>query len=389
MRSPDDELAALQSASLLRQLRPVNSPQLSHCTVGQTQLLNFASNDYLGLATHPQIIEAFQQGVSRWGAGSGASRLICGSLTPHRQLEEALAEAKNTEAALSFANGYATSVGTLSALLRKGDTVILDKLSHASLIDGARLSGATIRVFPHNDLNKLEKLLQICSRKSSADSRILVVTESVFSMDGDTAPLGEIVALKQKYNALLLVDEAHAFGVYGKSGMGLAEHLGCGEGIDLHMGTLGKAAGVAGGYIAGRTPLIQLLINHARSFIYSTASPPAQAVASLAALQLIRSQEGHALRKTLWNNLDYFATLTHTNRPSSAIIPWLVGESAASLTLSQNLQSRYAILAPAIRFPTVPRNTARLRITLTAQHSKADIDQLCSALSASSDGDNS
>lgn len=380
MRQPEEELAELEAASLRRVLRPVSSPQLTHAQICDSELLNFASNDYLGLANHPKVKASFGEAVEQWGAGSGASRLICGSLPPHRQLEEFIAEAKGSEAALVFANGYATSVGTLSALLKKGDTVIVDKLSHASLIDGARLSGATIRVFPHNDLVKLEKLLISTKVKSNEDARIIIVTESVFSMDGDLAPLCEIVALKKKYQVLLLVDEAHGLGVYGDSGMGLAEELDCSEGIDLHMGTLGKAAGVAGGYIAAKKSFIDLLINRARSFIYSTAPPPAQSAAALTALQIIQSKEGSGLRSKLWSNIELFSVLTKTERPTSSIIPWHVGDSAEALALSQKLQDQHGIFAPAVRYPTVPRNTARLRITLTAEHSHQDIAMLCSAL---------
>jgi len=380
MRSPEEELAELEAASLRRTLRLVNSPQLTHAHIDNSPLLNFASNDYLGLANHPAVRAAYIDAVENWGAGSGSSRLISGSLKPHRQLENYLAEAKTTEAAIVFATGYAASVGTLSGLLRKGDTVILDKLSHASLIDGARLSGATIRVFPHNDLEKLEKLLTSTAAKASTDSRVLIVTESVFSMDGDIAPLLEIIALKEKYGALLLVDEAHGLGVYGPSGMGLAEHHGCSSGIDLHMGTLGKSAGVAGGYIAAKKAFIDLLVNRARSFIYSTAPPPAQSAAALTGLQIIRSDEGSELRKKLWSNIQKFAEYSQQKIPSSAITPWHVGDSSSALVLSKKLQEQHAILAPAVRFPTVPPNTARLRITLTAGHSHQDIGNLCSAL---------
>ncbi len=380
MRRPEDELAELEAASLRRTLRPVDSPQLTHAQICGSPLLNFASNDYLGLANHPAIKAAYHDAVEFWGAGSGSSRLICGSLQPHRELEKFLAVAKGTEAALVFANGYTTSVGTLSALLRKGDTVILDKLSHASLIDGARLSGATLRVFPHNDLAKLEKLLDSVTQKSDPESRIIVVTESVFSMDGDIAPLREIIALKEEYGALLLVDEAHGLGIYGACGMGLAEYLGCSGGIDLHMGTLGKSAGVAGGYIAAKKAFIDLLVNRARSFIYSTAPPPAQSAAALAGLRIIRSAEGVALRKKLWSNIEHFSSLAETAPPTSSIIPWHVGDSAEALALSNELQESHGILAPAVRYPTVPRGTARLRITLTASHSPQDIRELCSAL---------
>ncbi|SHI78112.1 8-amino-7-oxononanoate synthase [Rubritalea squalenifaciens DSM 18772] len=382
MRSPEDELAELDAASLRRTLRPVDSPQQPESIIYQKEVTSFASNDYLGLATHPALRQAATEAIETWGTGSGASRLITGSLSPHRQLEEFIAKAKKTESAITFANGYTTSVGTLSALLEKGDTVILDKLSHASLVDGARLSGATVRVFPHNNLDKLERLLQSTSQSAEPNRRILIVTESVFSMDGDLAPLREIVALKEKYHALLLVDEAHALGIYGSHGMGLAEQLGCSSGIDFHMGTLGKSAGSAGGYIAGSKAFIDLIVNKARSFIYSTAAPPAQAAASLAALKLIQSGEGAALREKLWSNLRLFSELTDSPLPESAIIPWMVGDSQKALDLSNQLFDQHSILAPAVRYPTVPRNTARLRITITAAHSEKNITQLCEILNS-------
>ncbi|MBK1829300.1 8-amino-7-oxononanoate synthase [Verrucomicrobiaceae bacterium R5-34] len=365
MRQPDEELAALELASLRRRL-PENAPSL----------VNFCSNDYLGLAKHSAVVSAYQHAVGEYGAGSTASRLVCGSLAPHRELEQFIAEAKGTEAALTFSTGYATSVGVLSALLQKGDTVILDKLCHASLIDGARLSGAKIRVFPHNHLEKLEHLLARCSAQAQADSRLLVVTESIFSMDGDRAPLQEIAALTKQYRSLLLVDEAHALGVLGKSGMGLAEELGlCGE-IDFHMGTLGKAGGVAGGYLAASRSWVDLLINRSRSFIYSTAPPPAQAAASLAALQIISSEEGAQLREKLWSNIRHFEQQVPQVSPAtSSILPLMVGEAERALELSQQLRDS-GFLVPAIRYPTVPRNTARLRFTLSAAHTTQEIDSV-------------
>ncbi len=387
MRQPEQELDALREQSLLRSLRQLDGPQDTTMSWHGEQLVNFASNDYLGLAQHPALKAAFIQGIEKFGTGSGASRLVTGNLPAHRQLEETIAELKNTEAAISFANGYNCSVGTLTALLQKGDTVILDKLSHASLIDGARMSGATVRVFPHNHLAKLEKLLKsVTSNASSqpAGARTLIVTESVFSMDGDIAPLAEICALKEKYGALLLVDEAHGLGVFGSTGMGLAEQLDLTSQIDFHMGTLGKAAGVAGGYIACSASYRQLLINRARSFIYSTAPPPAQAYAAAAALRLISSNEGREMREKLWLNIHQLASqLDHSITPTSAIIPWMIGDTDSAIQLSENLQQN-GLLVPAIRYPTVPKNTARLRITISASHTPAQLSQLAQALTSSS-----
>lgn len=370
MRQPEDELTSLELASLRRRLTECN-----------TQLVDFSSNDYLGLSTHPRLISAFQNAVEKYGVGAQASRLISGTKSPHLKLEELIAEAKGTEAALSFANGYTTAIGVLSALLSKGDTVILDKLCHASLIDGARMSQANIRVFPHNNLKKLDRLLESSTQNAAPDSRILVVTESIFSMDGNTANLAEICTLTQKHGCLLMVDEAHSLGVTGPSGMGLAEELNLTHQIDFHMGTLGKAAGVAGGYIAASRNWIDLILNKARSFIYSTAPPPAQAAAAQEAIEIIRSSEGTTLRAKLWENIHFFHHNTSLPQtPQSPIIPWLVGESEAALILSQKL-NKDGFLIPAIRYPTVPRNTARLRITITAAHQQANLLALAKRLS--------
>ena len=379
MRSPGDDLLELEETSLRRNLRWVGSGQGREILLDGERVVNFASNDYLGLASHPEIIRAMKAGVDEWGAGSGASRLITGSMTPHGELENFIAELKGCEAALSFSTGYAASVATVSGLVGKGDTLILDKLAHASLIDGARLSGATVRVFPHNGLGKLERLLE---GAVSDSGRVLVVTESVFSMDGDVALLEEIISLKDRYGAMLLVDEAHGLGVYGERGLGLMEHLGVGGDVDIHMGTLGKAAGVAGGYIAGSRAVIDLVVNKGRAFIYSTAPPPAQAVAAKRALEILTSGEGVELKNKLWGNMKKLTSMFEGMRevkPTSAIVPWHVGEADDALMLSNRLLER-GVFVPAIRYPTVPRGTARLRITLTASHGDADLAKLVEVL---------
>ncbi|MFK7909387.1 MAG: aminotransferase class I/II-fold pyridoxal phosphate-dependent enzyme [Akkermansiaceae bacterium] len=359
MRQPEDELSELEEASLLRRI-----------PTQHTGLVDFASNDYLGLSQHPAIKRAYLKGIEKYGTGSGASRLISGTSVAHRKLEETIAHAKSTEAALTFSTGYATSTGVLPALLNQGDTVILDKLCHASLIDGARMSGATLRVFPHNNLSKLEDLLKKTIKKTERDSRVLVITESVFSMDGDTAPLEKITRLCKQNGALLMVDEAHALGVFGDTGMGLAEQLGLHNAIDLHMGTLGKAAGVAGGYIAANQKWIDLILNKARSFIYSTAPPPAQAAAATEALGLIQSEEGAQLRKKLWCNIHALK-----KDSQSAIIPWIIGDNTAAIHKSNELCDA-GFNIPAIRYPTVPRNTARLRITINTRQTSENIAAL-------------
>ena len=331
-------------------------------------LWNFASNDYLGLARHPEIEAALVEGVHRFGAGSAASRLVCGTLPPHRLLENAFAEAKLSEAALTFSSGFATALGVVPAVVGKADFIILDKLSHACLVDAARLSCATIRVFPHNDMRKLERLL-ISTRAKAPSARILVATESVFSMDGDLCPLREIVNLTETHDALLLLDEAHGFGVLGEHGMGLAEQEKLQHRITFQMGTLSKAAGLSGGYLAASRDWIDLLTNRARSFIYSTAPPPALAHAAIASLALIRSGEGKSLRAKLQQNIALIAS------QSTPVIPKALGSNEAALAAAADLEQA-GFLVPAIRYPTVPRGTARLRISISAAHSAETILQL-------------
>jgi len=375
VRSPEKELAALAADGLLRSLAPLDGPHGGAVARDGCKLWNFASNDYLGLAADPRIAEALRRGIDLHGAGAGASRLITGTARPHTDLEESLAAAKGAGAALVFSSGFATALGTLPAILQKGDTVILDKLCHACLIDGARLSGATIRVFPHNDLEKLSRLLASVRAKTPPRSgaRILVVTESVFSMDGDLCPLREIVDLKDRHGALLLLDEAHAFGVLGPTGLGLAEQLGLQERIDFQMGTLSKAAGLAGGFVATSHAFADLLVNRARSFVFSTAPPPALCHAALAALDLIRSDAGTALRRKLRANME----ILHARH--SPIVPVLLGESRTALAASANLAA-VGFLVPAIRYPTVPRGTARLRVSLSAAHPPDAIESLATLL---------
>ena len=307
MNSFTDELnrrlAAVREQNLFRELRRVDSAQGPRIKIGGQALLNFSSNDYLGLANHPALKEAAIQAVEKFGAGAGASRLVCGSLAPFHELEESLAAFKKTEAALTFSTGYAAAVGTITALAGKDDVIILDKLVHACIVDAAKLSGAKLRIFDHNDLNDLEDKLKWAEKARADNGRrkteILIVTESFFSMDGDGAPLREIVALKEKYGAWLMVDEAHATGIIGQNGRGLADELGVGERIEIQMGTLGKALGASGGYICGRRALVDYLVNRARSFIFSTAPVPAAAAAATSAIALIQSKIGNTLRNEL------------------------------------------------------------------------------------------
>ena len=387
----NQRLAVLHEQNLFRQLRRVDSPQLPRIKIGGVTLLNFSSNDYLGLANHPILKEAAIKAVETFGAGAGASRLICGSLAPFHDLEEALADFKKTGAALTFSSGYATAIGTICALLGKDDVVVLDKLVHACIVDAARLCGAKIRVFAHNDLNGLEKILRWSStfrlsggtlRRELQLPRTLVITESIFSMDGDAAPLREIVALKEKYGAWLMVDEAHATGVCSKNGRGLADELDVSGQIEIQMGTLGKALGASGGFVCGSRVLIDFLVNRARSFIFSTAPPPAAAAAATAAVRFVQSNEGEARRKTLRTRIGELQSAINNRQPTNpgAIIPVLMGDEKKTVQAAAALREQ-GIFVPAIRYPTVARGAARLRVTVTAAHTPEDISQLAAALS--------
>jgi 8-amino-7-oxononanoate synthase len=374
-------LAAIRAAGLLRQLRRVDSPQGPRIEVGGKTLLNFSSNDYLGLANHPALKEAAIKATEKFGAGAGASRLICGSLAPFHELEETLAAFKGTEAALTFSTGYAAAVGTITALLGKDDIIIVDKLVHACIVDAAKLSGAKLRVFAHNDLNDLEDKLKWATANIQHRTQTLIVTESIFSMDGDAAPLREIVALKEKYGAWLMVDEAHATGLYGANRRGLAEKLGVRDSIEIQMGTLGKALGASGGYICGSRALVDFLVNRARSFIFSTAPVPAAAGAAQAALQLVQTNEGATRNEQLWQNIRALQSKIQNpkSKIASAIIPLIIGDESAAVAAAEQLREQ-GMFVPAIRYPTVARGAARLRITLTAAHADADVTALITAL---------
>lgn len=378
-----EQLQALRAQSLHRKLREIGTAQGSEIEIVGRHLVNFSSNDYLGLAADPILRQAAIGAIEKFGVGAGASRLVSGTQSPHIALEAALAKWKRAPAALAFSSGYAAAVGTLPALASKRDVVILDKLSHASLIDGARLSGATVRVFPHNHLGKLESHLEWAQRELPQARRI-VVTESVFSMDGDQASLGELIELKRRFGAILLLDEAHAIGVVGPNGRGLAAELGLERQVDVQLGTLSKALGVSGGYVCGSRSLIDWLINRARSFIFSTAPPPALAAAATAAIEFLGSTEGEARRITLWKRIvrlreELPAAQEAFGKSGSAIIPWIVGDEQRALDRARSLQEE-GFLVPAIRYPTVAKGAARLRITVSASHTEAQIAQLGAAI---------
>ena len=375
------ELKSIDEAGLLRSLRRIETPQQVEVHSGDRELINFSSNDYLGLAAHESLRMAAQDGVETLGAGAGSARLISGSQTIAHELEAALGAFKQTEAALSFSSGYTAALGTVPALVGQGDVVIIDKLVHACLVDAARLSGAKLRVFKHNDLADLESILQWAYER---EGNTLVITESVFSMDGDLAPVRDLVQLKNRYGAWLMLDEAHATGLYGEGRRGIAEEMDVADGVEVQLGTLGKALGAAGGYICGSQALIDMLVNRARSFIFSTAPVPAQLSAAKRGVELVQSNEGEALRKRLWANVDALKNgliQQGWKLPvvRSAIMPLMIGDEREALALAERLGDA-GVWVPAMRYPTVARGAARLRVTVSAAHQPKHLDALLEAL---------
>lgn len=375
------ELKSIDEAGLLRSLRRIETPQQVEVHSGDRELINFSSNDYLGLAAHESLRMAAQDGVEALGAGAGSARLISGSQTIAHELEAELAAFKQTEAALSFSSGYAAVLGVVPTLVGQGDVLVIDKLVHASLVDAARLSGAKLRVFKHNDLAELETILQWASGR---EGNTLVITESVFSMDGDLAPVRDLVQLKNRYGAWLMLDEAHATGLYGEDRRGIAEEMGVADGVEVQLGTLGKALGAAGGYICGSQALIDLLVNRARSFIFSTAPVPAQLAAAKRGVELVQSNEGEALRTRLWANVDALKNgliQQGWKLPvvRSAILPLIIGDEREALALAERLREA-GVWVPAVRYPTVARGAARLRVTVSAAHQPKHLDALLEAL---------
>ena len=364
-----DALASRRAAGLMRQLHCVDGPQDTWVTVDGRRALLLCSNNYLGLANHPALREAATRAAVDYGVGSGASRLISGSMRLHEQLEAQLAALKGTEAALVFNSGYHANIGVIAALVGNEDAVFSDALNHASIIDGCRLSGARIVVYPHNDVLALEGALA-----TSAARRRLIVTESIFSMDGDTAPLRAICDVAERHGAMLVVDEAHATGVIGPRGGGLVEAEGLRERVTLQMGTLGKALGVFGAFVAGRRALIDLLINTARTFIYTTALPPPVLAASLAALDIVASEPDR--RQQVIDNARQLRCLLQElgidAGGAAHVIPLPTGNPERTMRLStQLLEER--VFVQGIRPPTVPPATSRLRVTVMSTHTAADL----------------
>lgn len=337
------------------------------------EIILLSSNNYLGLATHPDLIQAAVQATERYGVGSGASRLVSGTLPPHHRLEQALADFQGTESALLFGSGYLANVGIIPSLVEQGGLILADRLCHASMIDGCRLSHADLRVFHHRDVAQVESLL----KRRAPHRPTLIVTEGVFSMDGDLAPLPALADLAQRYEATLYVDDAHGTGVMGTTGRGTIEHFDLTHHVPIHMGTLSKALGGQGAYVVGSKALTDYLVNKARSFIFTTAPAPATAAAAEAALAVFQREPARLRR--LWSNRQrLFDGLVkrgfHTTQTESPIIPILVGDAAVASALAEQLLV-HGIYAPAIRPPTVPEGTSRVRLTVTSEHTSDQIDE--------------
>jgi 8-amino-7-oxononanoate synthase len=381
------ELETLRQEGLLRVLRTLRTPQGPRVNIDGRELINFSSNDYLGLAFDAEASRGARGTATAWGTGAGASRLVSGTLGPHGELERRLAAWIGTESALIFPSGFQTNLGVIQALVGPEDEVIVDRYAHASLVDGARLSGAKLRVLAHADEERLEELLA----KPCAGRR-LVVTDSYFSMDGDRAPLGRMVEACERAGAMLLVDEAHAFGVYGEKGRGLLHE----DGVQVSgkslagrvtavVGTLSKSLGSQGGFVAGSAAFIDYLVNKARTFIYTTGVSPLVCGAALASLDLIEASDERRL--TLWARAAYArkkltALGLDLGRSEGPIIPVIIGDTRRTLEIADRLREA-GILGVAIRPPTVPKGTDRIRLTVTAKHTEADIDLLIEALGKS------
>lgn len=371
------ELDKRKADGLLRQRRLLDSPQAEHIVANDKHFLSFCSNDYLGLANRPELIAAMQKAAGDSGVGSGASNLITGHHRYHDELEKRLANFVEMPAALLFSTGYMANIGVIGALMGRHDAIFADKLNHACLNEGAYLSRAAFHRFPHNDVAALEKLL-----KESTAKHKLIAADAVFSMDGDIAPLAEYLALCEKYDAYLYIDDAHGFGVLGEHGKGSLSHLKLKSSRIIMMATLGKAAGVAGAFVAGEKVVIEYLIQKANSYVYSTPAPPALSATLSESVRLI--EQGDDLREHLQSLITYLKANLKTAKwqlmPSdTAVQPLVVGDNHEVLALSEYLQSK-GILVPAIRPPTVPLNTGRLRISLSAAHSLEDIQQLIAAI---------
>jgi 8-amino-7-oxononanoate synthase len=371
------ELKKLKDAGLYRRMRLVDGDQDATLIVDGREVVNFSSNNYLGIANHPALAAAAKAAIDRYGCGSGASRLITGNMTLHEELESKLAAFKGTKAALVFNSGFQANTGVLSTLVGEGDVIFSDALNHASIIDGCRLARASTQIYRHCDLDQLE--LQL--REAPSGARKLIVTETIFSMDGDEAPLAAIVELAEKHDAMVMVDEAHATGIFGANGAGVVAKLGLGERVLVQMGTLGKALGGFGAYVAGSRALRDLLVNRCRSFIFTTALPPAVMAMAIAAIDLLQREPER--REALWQNCralkEGLSSVGFSlSESKSPILPLIIGDAEKCMQFSERLLEK-GIFAQGIRPPTVPPGTSRLRITLMATHTGTHIDRAIEA----------
>lgn len=365
------ELDSLKSQGLYRRLRILEGEQRASTSFDHRSVVNLSSNNYLGLTTHPRLREAAIKAIETYGVGSGSVRTIAGTMAIHMELEERLADFKKTEAAVVFQSGFTANAGTVSSVLTKEDVVVSDELNHASIIDGCRLSRATIKVFPHKDVDAARRILETIPRTQ----RTLLITDGVFSMDGDLGPLPALCDLAEEFGCIMMVDDAHASGVFGANGRGTVDHFGMHGRVDIQVGTLSKAIGALGGYVAGTKDFIEFLHHRARPFLFSTSHPPSVAATCIAALDLLLEEP--ALIDRLWDNTRFFkAGLQslgfNTGLSESPITPVIVGDGALAMQLSDGLFAR-GVFAQGIAFPTVARDKARVRTIVTATHTRDEL----------------
>jgi len=376
-----DELEDLKAKGLHFRLRVLEGEQRPIANFDGKEVINLSSNNYLGLTTNRKLRRAALEATRNFGVGAGAVRTIAGTMKIHMELEEQIARFKNTEACVVFQSGFAANAGTVAAILGKEDLILSDELNHASIIDGCRLSKAAIKIFKHKDVADCERL---CHETQNWPGRKLLITDGVFSMDGDIAPLPELSELSEKYNCIMMVDDAHASGVLGRGGRGTVDHLGCHGRVDIQVGTLSKAIGAMGGYVCGSRELIEYLYHRARPFLFSTSHPPAVAATCQAAFALLDSPEGEKLIRKLWANTKFFKRrLTklgfRTGSSQTPITPIHVGEAAKAFAFSRRLFEA-GVYAPAVGYPTVPEGNARLRAIVTATHKRRELERAAEIL---------
>jgi glycine C-acetyltransferase len=378
-----DQLADMKAKGAYRKLRVLEGEQRPFAVFDGKQVINLSSNNYLGLTTHKALRKASIDAIRKYGAGAGAVRTISGTMTLHMELEEQIAKFKSTEACVVFQSGFTANAGTVSAILGKDDLIISDELNHASIIDGCRLSRATIRVFKHRDVADCER---ICRETETWPGHKLLITDGVFSMDGDIAPLKQLCDLAEQYNCIMMIDDAHSSGVLGRGGRGTVDHLGCHGRVHIQVGTLSKAIGVMGGYVCGSRDLIDFLYQRARPFLFSTSHPPASAAACMAAFTLLDSPEGERLVKKLWANTKFYKRQLKKRgfkfgASETPIVPIHVGDANKAHEFSAKLFEA-GVFAPAVGYPVVAEGKARLRTIVTATHKRAELTQACDILAA-------